>query len=253
MAGLKRDNLRFSRLGVQAQIQQPPTIPTGPLLPGQVLLPPLALSTEASARIYSALAPLGITSMQSVGGGVELASPDGITSVTATANELQFAEDVSRSSIDSARHKLGSSVEALFKELAPRSVILQQAVDLQGVWEGLGVAADQFVLSRFLNPDATRLVDDIGYTFIGAGIRLTVTGPVMGQMPPGVVMLGGEARDSIDVRVEPLFVDKTKLFLQLTGLFPATDDHKEIVKRVNLVHNLAWDKIARNLELASKE
>jgi len=253
MAGLKRDNLRFSRLSVQAQIQQPPSIPSGPLLPGQVPLAPLSLSTEAIARIFAALAPLGMSSMQMIAGGALLASPDGITNVIATANALQFTEDVSRSNMDSARHKLGSAADALFHELAPRSAILQQAVDLQAVWDGLGQPADEFVASRFLNPGASKLVDDIGFTFAGAGIRLSVYRPVIGPLPAGVSMLGGEARDSLDIRLEPLFVDKSKLFVQVTGVFAPTDDFKEVAKRVQLVQDVAWDKIARNLELLSKE
>lgn len=252
MAGLKRDNLHFSRLAIQAQIQQPPTIPSGPLLPGQVPLAPLSLVTDACARIYAVLASVGITSMASVPGGVELASPDSITNVVTTANELQLTEDVSRSSIDSAIHKLGSTVDALFHELAPGSVILQQFVDLQAVWDGLGQPADEFVSSKFVHPKAAKLVEDLGFTFLGAGIRLSVIRPVIGRLPAGVISFG-EARDGLDVRVEPLFVDKTKLFLQVTGLFPATDDPKEIVKRVTLVHDVTWDKIARNLELSSKE
>src|SRR5258706_5416148 len=117
MAGLKRDTLRFSRLSVQAQIQQPPSIPSGPLLPGQVPLAPLSLSTEAIARIFAALASLGLTSMNQIPGGAQLASQDGVTSVIVTANALQFTEDVTRSSMDSALHKLGSAADALVREL----------------------------------------------------------------------------------------------------------------------------------------
>jgi len=253
VAGLKRDNLHFSRLSVQAQIQQPPSIPSGPLLPGQVPLAPLSLTTEAIARMFAALAPLGIGSMQLIAGGAELASPDAVTDLIVTANAFQFTEDVSRSSMDSALHKLSSAVDALFHELAPSSAILQQAVDLQAVWDGLSQPADDFVASRFVNHGATKVVDDIGFTFTGAGIRLSVYRPVIGGLPPGVSMLGGEARDSLDVRLEPLFVDKSKLFLQVTGVFAPTDQYKEVAKRAHLVRDVAWDKIARNLELLTKE
>jgi hypothetical protein len=155
--------------------------------------------------------------------------------------------------MDSALHKLASASDALFRELAPRSAILQQAVDLQAVWDGLSQPADEFVASRFLNVGASKLVDDIGFTFAGAGIRLSVYRPVMGSLPAGVFMLGGEARDTVDVRLEPLFVDKSKLFLQVTGIFAPTDDFKEIAKRAKVIRDVAWDKIARNLELVSKE
>jgi hypothetical protein len=254
MAGLKRDNLHFSLLTVQALIQQLPSIPSAPLLPGQVPLVPLSLSTDAIARIFAAIASLGIGSMQQIAGGAQLASQDGVTAVIVTANALQFTEDLTRSNMESAHHKLGSAADALFRELAPRSVLLQQTVDLQGVWDSLGRPADEFVAASFLNPSASKVVDDIGFTFAGAGIRLSVFRPIMGTLPPGVSMLGGEApRDAIDVRIEPLFVDRSRLFLEVTGTFAPTEDFKEIVKRSKLVHDVAWDKIARNLELGSKE
>lgn len=186
MAGLKRDNLHFSHLAVQVQIQQPPTIPSAPLLPGQVPLVPLSLSTDAIARIFAALASLGIGSMQQIAGGGQLASQDGVTTVIVTANAFQFTEDLTRSNMDSAHHKLGSAADALYRELAPRSVILQQVVDLQAVWDNLGRPADEFVADRFLNPNASKVVDEIGFTFAGAGIRLSVFRPIVGTLPPGV-------------------------------------------------------------------
>jgi hypothetical protein len=224
------------------------------LLPGQTIQAPQGFSAQAVARIYGEVAQHGLTSLQQVPGGAQASTPDGISTLVVTASTFQYVEDLTRSSIGNALDHLGPLVEAYWRELTPGAVLLAQAVDLQGVWEGIGESAVDFITHRFLRPAALRLVDDLGYEFKGGAIRLALSRPSQGALPPGigVVVLQGPV-ETIDMRIEPLFTDPTRLFLQVTGAFPPTVDQREIARRADMIYQVTWDRLARNIVARSQE
>lgn len=247
MSPLNRDGLRFTRLTVQAQILQQPAL-AAPLVPGQVIQAPQTLSAQAIARIYGEVAQFGFTSLNQVPGGAQAATPDGISTVVVAAGVLQYVEDLTRSSIRIAIDRLGPVVDAYWKELTPGAVVLAEAVDLQGVWEGAGESAPDFIRRRFLKPAAERIVDDLGFELNGGAIRLAIVRPSPTALPPGIGLVGPQGPvEAIDVRIEPLFTDLSKLFLQVTGQYPPSSDHREIARRTEMTYEIAWERVARNI------
>ena len=247
MGHLNKDDLHLSRLTVQAQLLQVTPAQSG-LLPGQVPQAPQGLSPEAVARMYAELVKHGYVSLQQVPGGAQMASGDGASVLIATANVFQFVEDLTRSAWQVVVDKLAFTVERYSHEVAPGALIVAQIVDLHAVWDNLGRSADEYVSQRFLKPGVEKLVEDFGYEFNGSGVRLNLVKDVAPDLPPGVGA-SGPIRDSVDVRIEPLLTDKTKLFVQVTGTFAPTRDMREIGKRVSLVHEMTWDRLARSIAL----
>ncbi len=253
MSPLNRDGLRFTRLTVQAQVLQQPSL-AAPLIPGQVIQAPQTLSAQSIARIYGEVAQYGLTSLQQVPGGAQVSTPDGISTLVVAATTLQYIEDLMRSSIGSAMERLGPVVEAYWHEITPGAVILAQLVDLQSVWDGAGENAVDFIRHRFLRPTAERVVDELGFEFKGGAVRLAIARPSQEPLPPGVGVIGVQTPvEAIDVRIEPLFTDTTKLFLQVTGQFPPTVDHREVARRTQMTYDIAWDRIARNIVRTQEE
>ncbi len=253
MAGLSREGLRFSRLTIQTQILQP-TLVQSVVLPGQVPQPPQALTSDSVARIYAGIAKHGFTSMQQVPGGAQMATGDGVSVVLVTANSFQFSEDLTRSAWQQALERLSVTVEVYAHEVAPQSFILQEVVDLQGIWENLGQGADAYIAHRFLKPGVEKLVEDFGFSYNGGAIRLNLVRPVTASVPPGLTVIGPQGiHDALDVRLEPLFMDKSKLFIQVTATFTPTQDMKEIAKRAEIVHEVTWNRLARNIALEATD
>jgi hypothetical protein len=240
------EKLRFTRIDVRGQVIQPPSIPQV-LLPGQVPQVPQVLAAQVIARIYGEVAKYGFASLQEVPGGALIGSADGFTTLLLTASFFHFGEDISKSSFGPSVEKLGITMEVFFRQLAPGTAVVGHVVDLQAVWDDLGEQADALIERRFLKPAASKLVAEIGLAYNGGAIRLSLARPVTGGLPAGFMVLGPAAQESIDIRIEPLFADKSKLFLHFTGSFAPTTDPKELARRAKFVHDLAWDRLARNL------
>lgn len=251
MAGLKRDDLHLTQLSAAAAIVSPPAPPS----PGATInLAPQALSARDASAIYADVARYGFSSFQMVPGGVQMASADGITTLALTGTGWQFAEDLTRSVFEQAADKLAVAIELFMGKLPAGTLTFNQVVDLHAVWDNIGESADKYIAQRFLQPQAEEVVAGLpgGLTFNGGAIRLGLVRPIETPLPPGVSVPGTMAAvDSVDVRIEPLYADKSKLYLQVTGNFTPTDNIRVVFERVQFVKRVLWDHVASNIALES--
>jgi len=251
---LNQDDLRLTHLSVQAAVFSPPPASA---TPGQVLTP-LALSPRDAAAIYGEIARFGFNSFQTIPGGVQIGSVDGISTLTLTGSGWSFTEDLSRSVFEHAADKLGVTIGLFIDRLPPSSVLMSQLVDLHATWGGLPQAADDYVASRFLKVQAAQVVSDLpGLNYVGGGVRLSLTRDAQEPLPLGIQVENIDPKlpkpaDSIDIRIEPFFLDKTKLFVEVTGTFPPTGlEVGTVSRRVAFVRSVLWDHLAGNIALES--
>ena len=250
-SGLNRENnLHLTRLTVAASIFSPPTSASaaGPM----AILAPKALLPRDASAIYAEVARFGFTSLQTVPGGVQIASEDGVSVLALTGTGWQFTEDLSQSGgFEPAISKIDVAIRAFLEKLPPNTVMLNQTVDLQATWENLGAQADEHIENRFLKPQARKIVSDIeNLEFNGAGLRLNLTRPI-GDLPPGVQPLPGGPPmvETFDVRVEPYFADKSKLFLEVTGVLAPTQDLSRVIQGARFVEKVLWEHVAGNIAM----
>jgi hypothetical protein len=210
------------------------------------------LSPRDAAAIYGEIARFGFASFQLVPGGAQFASADGISVLTLTGGAWNFQEDLSRSVFEQAVDKMEVSVGLLMDKLPPRSLMVQHHVDLHATW-ALSDRQDAaaYVMNRFLRPEARRVADEMpGLEFNGGGIRLTFLRPHPQPLPGGITVTGGGApADAVDVTIEPLYADKTKLFLRATGTFLSTDKASDVTASVKFVRGLLWENLASSIRL----
>jgi hypothetical protein len=243
---LNRDRLRLTMLGVQATILAPPRGP---------VVEPQALSPKDASAIYAELARYGFASLQLVPGGAQMATGDRISVLTVTGVGWGYQEDLNRSSFELAISKLDVATKHYVDKLSPGSMMLQQMVDLQSQWDLESTTADVLIAQIYLKDSVRNLADHIpGLAYQGSGIRVNMTRAAAAPVPPGVQMTGAtgqpiNAVDAFDVRVEPLFVDKTKLFLHVVGTFAPTSDLKATMGRLRYVHKLLTEEVATNIAL----
>lgn len=245
MPRLRLDDLRSTRLGVAGAVYTMPSAPP----PGRPLvLTPKALAPEDASRIYAGIARFGFTGLQIIPGGARMVSENNVTQLSVTGTGWEFVEDLSSSTYELATDKLGVVV-SLLKDMLPNSSLLaSQTVDLQAHWTNLkGQRADDYIASRFLKPEVSRLGDNMsGLEFNGGAIRLNFLRDSPVQLPPGVNLVAGSGapKDSIDVRIEPFYQDKGELFLQVVGTFALTNEFRLATERVDLVRGVLWNSVA---------
>jgi hypothetical protein len=243
---LNKDKLRLTGLNVQATLFSPPR--------GQVA-EPQALSAKDASSIYGELARYGFAAFQLVPGGAQMTTADRVSNLTMTGAGWAYQEDLSRSAFELALSKLDVAITNYVERLVPGTLMVQQLVDLSGQWETEGTPSDQLIAQIYLKDAVQRLAELIqGVNYQGSGIRMTLTRQAAAAVP-GIIQVTGpsgqpaEAQDSFDVRVEPLFADKSKLFLQVVGSFAPTSDLKAGVDRIRYVHKLFWEQLATNIAL----
>jgi hypothetical protein len=249
MAKLDRENdLHLTQLSIGSQIFVPPSASAA--ANPAALMTPRALTLHDAAPIFAEIARYGYTSLQQVGGGVRIASADGVSAMTLTGSGWQFVEDLNRSAFDAALEKMSVSIRAFLSRL-PGALLLPQTVDLQATWENLGQAADEHIEHRFLTAQARQVVEGVpGCEFVGGGVRLHIQRPWASDTPQGFFVLQGGQADQIDVRLEPLFADRSKLFLQVTGVFgPPTSDLNQVTAGTQFVHQVLWNHVAANIQM----
>jgi hypothetical protein len=243
---LNKEKLRLTTLGVQATLFAPPRGP---------VLEPQSLSPKDASSIYAELARYGFAAFQLVPGGAQMATADRVSALTLTGAGWSYQEDLSRSAFELALSKLDVAISNYVERLAPGTMMVQQLVDLQGMWEIEGLAADKLIAQIYLKDAVHRLAEAIGgLNYQGSGIRLNLTRQAAASVPGAIQFTGptgqpAQAQDSFDVRVEPLFVDKSKLFLQVVGAFAPTDDLKAGIGRIRYIHQLLWEEVATNIAL----
>jgi hypothetical protein len=246
MPGLWQDDLRLIRLAVAAAIVSLPS----PAPPGQTpSLTPPALSPEDAAKIYTAVARYGFSNFQMIPGGVRMISDGNLTQLTVTGTGWSFAEDLSRSVFEHARDKLGVIIGQLKEILPSQSLMLNLVVDLHALWSNIGEQADIYIANRFLKPEAERLANSLpALQYNGGAIRLNLVRESTLELPPGVTLSAtGSPKDSVDVRIEPLYQDKSQLFIQVAGTFVPTNQFERVVEQVDFVRDLLWKHVARSL------
>jgi len=252
-AALNKDDLHLTRLASSATIVTPPPAPATP--GGPINLAARALSARDSSAIYGEIARYGFSSFQMVPGGAQMASGDGVTTLTLTGTGWGFVEDLSRSVFEQAADKLAVSVGLLVQSLPEGTFMFNHLVDLHAVWDNIGESTDSYISKRFLQPQAEQVVTGLpgGLVFNGGAIRLGLARPSDTSLPPGVSIAGGSATpmDSVDVRIEPFYADKSKLYLQVTGTFILTTDPRALSERLQFVRSILWDHVAGNMTLES--
>jgi hypothetical protein len=249
MAKLNRDHdLHLTQLTVSAPIFVAPvaTAATSPA----ALMAQRAITLKDASSIFGDIARYGFSSLQQVPGGVRIASADGVSVLALTGTGWQFVEDLKRSAFDPALEKLSVAIGA-FLERLPGAIMVQRTVALEATWENLGQSADEYVQGRFLKDQARQVVGDVpGFAFEGGGVRLRLTRPWTTNAPPGFVVVGGGGVDALDVHIEPLYVDKAKLFIQVSGGFgPPTPDLAQVTEAARFVHEVLWDQVAGNIQM----
>jgi hypothetical protein len=213
------------------------------------MVPP-AITAQAAGAIYGKVARYGFSSFQMVQGGAQLASADGSSILTLLGTGWQFAEDLSRSAFAVAQDKLSVALTEYIAALPKGARFVGQSVEMAGLWENLGGPADAYVTGRFVKDQAPKLVEGLGdLEFQAAGIRLNLTRPAPETVPPGMVFAGPPV-DVVDVRVEPFLSDKSKLWLQVNGIFPVpVDTVGAVTDRIAMVRKILWDDLADRLAL----
>jgi hypothetical protein len=240
---LDREKLLLTFLGVQASLLSPPQ--------GH-LIAPAALGAKDVSTIYGELARYGFANFQLVPGGGQMATADGVSVLTLTGAAMAFQEDLSRSAFPLATDRLGVAMTHFREKLPEGTLMMTLSVDLQAQWEGSGIRSDEFVSQIYLKDAVRRLGQEIpNLEYQGSGVRITLNRPAEAPLPPGVTMeaVPGGLRDAFDIRIEPLFADKTKLFLQVVGMFAVTSDMKSVVPRIQEVQRLLYDTVAPKIAL----
>jgi hypothetical protein len=242
---LNKDRLRLTRLAVQAALFAPPTGP---------VIAPQAIGAKDASAIYAELARYGFAAFQLVPGGAQMASADGVSVLTVTGAGWTYQEDLGRSEFELALDKLDVAINEFVEKLPRGTMMVNQIIDLQGHWETGGAGADELISQIYLKDAVSHLATQLeGLDYQGSGIRVNLTRPAAAPFPGGVQITSPdgpvEPKDSFDVRVEPLFVDKTKLFLQVVGIFATTSDLKAGNERIRYIRQLLWDKVASKIAL----
>lgn len=243
---LDREKLRLTFLNVQVSLLSPPQGP---------VITPAALAAKDVSAIYGELARYGFANFQLVPGGAQMATADGVSVLTLTGAALAFQEDLGRSAFQLAVDRLGVAISHFGQKLPAGTIMLNQAVDLQAQWDGSGIKADEFVAQLYLKDAVRKLGQEIpDLEYQGSGVRITLNRPAAAPQPPGVTVTalpGAPAglKDAFDVRIEPLFADRAKLFLQVVGMFAVTGDMNTVVPRIEEVRRLLYDTVAPKIAL----
>lgn len=239
---MRKDDLRLSRLVTTSSLL-PSLVPPSPPIPQ-------AISAQAAGAIYGKVARYGFSSFQMVQGGAQLAAGDGSSVLTLLGTGWQFMEDLTRSAFAVALDKLGVGLEEFVTWLPKGSRFIGHSVEIAGLWENLGGAADRYVASRFVKDQAAQLAQDLReFEFQGSGIRLNLTRQSQDPVPAGVAF-AAPPFDVLDVRVEPYFNDKSKLWLQVNAVFPVpVDTVSAVTARIAMVRDVLWVDLADRLAL----
>lgn len=250
---MNKDDLRFTRLAAQATLL--PNLAGGAAT--QQALVPQALSPQAASAIYGEIARYGYASFRIIPGGAEIAAPDGSSVIQLTGSAWSFVHDLNQSAFQVAIDKLDVTIKAFMARMPRGTRYFGTVIDLQAVWENLdGRSADAYVESRFLKDQSRQMVADFpgNLEFNGGGVRLNLVGPGDVEMPADIGFAGpGRPLDSFDVRIEPLFADKNKLYLQVTGVFGTpTGDVTVVTRRAQLVHDMLWRHLADNILMVAR-
>ncbi|MBJ7603286.1 MAG: hypothetical protein JF888_08885 [Candidatus Dormibacteraeota bacterium] len=244
---LRKDDLHLSKLVVNG-MTIPPVMAAGPM----GVMAPQALTPREGSEIYAEVSRYGFTGFQVVQGGIQLMSSDGMSIVVLTGGGWQFTEDLSRTTFDHSADKLAVVIDHYVKKLPQGTILAGQVAQVEAVWENFGADADSYIEQRFLKPEFARVVEGLveGQEMLGGGVRMVLKRPAEQPLPPGMATAdpSGPA-DVFEVKVEPLYADRTKLFLLVSGTFSPTVDFKVIERRTRSIRDLLWSKLATNMTL----
>jgi hypothetical protein len=237
---LDKDRLRLHRIVVQCSLGYPITSASSPAAPP-------ALPPKAAAAIFGELTRYDFSRFTQVQGGAEFSSADGKTALSLTGMGWQFAEDLDGSVITHAVEKMAVAVRHFVDNLPPGVLMVNQITDLVALWDFGGPSTD-YIARRFLSQEALRLPATLtDLEFNGGAIRLNFTRPAQTTGPQ---IAGVNQIEEFDVRIEPYFQDKSKIFLQVVGIFPVpTRAVSEVERRVNEVVDLLLRRVADSIAL----
>ncbi len=248
---MNRDNLHLTQLGALAVLQQQLRIVGSGT---QVVAQAQALSPRDASMIYGEVARYGYSGFNMIPGGAQIASGDGVTTAVLTGSGWQFVQDLTRSpGWEPVVDKMGVTIEQFMSKF-PGAYFHTHIIDLQAVWEHVdGDSGDQYLASRFLKREAQTIGAFEGFDYQGAGLRLCLMRPSDVPLPAGMTVIGAPASgptDQFDVRIEPFFADRTKLWLQVVGQFRVpTTDVRLVTSRARTVHNLLWNQLADKITM----
>lgn len=240
MNRLDKDRLRLHRIAVQCSLGYPITSAASPSAPP-------ALPPKAAAAIFGELTRYDFSRFTQVQGGAEFSSADGKTALSLTGMGWQFAEDLGGSVITHAVEKMAVAIKH-FIDTLPRGVLMvNQVTDLVALWDFGGPSVD-YIAKRFLSEEALRLPSALSdLEFNGGAVRLNFIQPAPTAGPQ---IVGVNEIEEFDVRIEPYLQDKSKIFLQVVGIFPVpTREVSEVERRVNEVVDLLLRRVADSIAL----
>jgi hypothetical protein len=242
---MNKEDLRFTRLAAQASI-----LPNLAALGPRGLTPQALLPKDAS-DIYGQIARYGYANFRIIPGGAEINSGDGIAVVQLTGSAWSFVHDLSNSAFDVAVEKMAVTIEHFMGRMPRGTRMLGHVIDLQAVWDNVdGGDASQWMERRFLKDQARQVAAmPEGFEFNGAGLRLNLQKDIDIQIPLDVHISGpATPKDSFDLRIEPLFAERTKLYLQVTGMWGIPFEETALVTgRARLVRDMLWTHLAGNI------
>jgi hypothetical protein len=250
---MNKDDLHLTQLTAQAQLLHQPRVAGSGT---QIVLTGQALSARDASAIYGEVARFGYTGFTMIPGGAQIASADGATVVQLTGAGWSFAQDLTRiGGIEPAVDRLGVTIEQFMSKF-PGASFAGHTVDLQARWDHVDQGrSDRYIAQRFLTQDGTRMGDFEGFTPEGGGLRLHFVRASTIPLLPGVQVWSPagqqiEPLEEFDARIETFYADKSKLFLEVTGLFavPAVDISL-VTSRARLVHELLWNQLADKITM----
>jgi len=241
---LNKEDLRLVRLASQSGLLPDLTRPIPPV--------PQALTAEAAGAIYGRVARFGFSSFQMVPGGAVLATAEGTSILTLTGTGWQLQENLEKTAF---RLVLDKQTVALEQYLAgfPGVRMVGHTVEVAGLWDGVTPNPTDYIASRFLKDQASALVTDMrGLTYNGGSIRLSLFKESEDPLPPGI-QFGVEApRDTFDIRIEPFFGDKSKMWVQVNAIYPVPTDSVQVIeRRTALARDILWDDLADRLSFGT--
>jgi len=250
---MDKEDLHLTNLSAGAQlIQQPRLVGSGV----QMMVTGEALSPRDASTIYAEVARFGYTGFSMIPGGAQIASANGATLVALTGSGWQFIQDLSRSAgFEPAIDQMDVTIRAFMSKF-PGARLAGHSVELTARWDNVDTgSADRYIAGRFLKDEVGRVAEFDDLSYEGTGLRLHFTRRSRDEVPGNVQILGPTGQpqpplDQFDIRIEPLFNDRSKVFLQVTGIFGVpSDDLKLVTARARDVYDLLYNRFADKMTM----